>query len=123
LPLRFFLRSKIHNATVTEAKLDYVGSITIDADLMKKAGILEHEKVLIVDNTNGDRIETYVIKGPARSGVMCINGGAAHRIKKGDEIIIMTFEMAQRPPQATIMLVDKKNRFVRYFKPSHRQKV
>jgi aspartate 1-decarboxylase len=109
--MRFFLRSKIHNATVTEARLDYVGSITIDESLMKKADILEHEKVLVVDVTNGARLETYAIKGEAGSGVICANGAAAHLIKKGDEVILMTFETAERPRVPRVILVDKKNRF------------
>jgi aspartate 1-decarboxylase len=112
--MRTFLRSKIHNATVTEANLAYMGSLTIDQDLMEKADILEHEKVLIVNKTNGNRVETYVIRGKRGSGVICANGAASHLIKKKDEVIIMTFELAQRPPKARVVLVDKKNRFIRF---------
>ena len=71
------LKSKIHRATVTQAELDYVGSITVDADLLKSAGILEYEKVLVVDITNGSRLETYTIAGERGSGIICLNGAAA----------------------------------------------
>ncbi len=112
--MRSFLRAKIHNATVTEANIRYVGSITIDADLMKKADILEYEKVLVVSNTNGNRVETYVIKGPAGTGVICTNGAASKLIKKGHVVIIMSFELGAKPGRPKIVLVDKKNRFLRY---------
>ncbi len=114
--MRIFLKSKIHNATVTEANLKYVGSITIDESLMSKADIKEYEKVLVVDNTNGNRLETYVIKGKKNSGHICMNGAAAHLIKKGDEIIIMTFQITNKPVKPTIVIVDKKNKFVKYTK-------
>jgi aspartate 1-decarboxylase len=114
--MRTFLKSKIHNAIVTRANLKYVGSITIDEALMEKADIAEYEKVLVVDNTNGNRLETYVIKGRRNSGNICMNGGAAHLIKKGDEIIIMTFETVRVPRKPRIIIVDKKNRFVKYSK-------
>jgi aspartate 1-decarboxylase len=113
---RIFLRSKIHNAVVTEARLDYVGSITIDRALMDKADLAEHEKVLVVDITNGNRLETYVIEGPARSGVICANGAAAHLVRKGDEVIIMSFEVTDRPRAPRVVFVDAKNRFVRFLK-------
>ncbi len=93
--MRTYLRSKIHKATVTAADLNYIGSITIDRDLMDKADIAPFEKVLIVDNTNGSRIETYVIEGERGSGMMQINGGAAHLVRTGDEIIVMTFEVGE----------------------------
>lgn len=112
--MRQFLRSKIHKATVTAADLNYIGSITLDQDLMEKSGIGEWEKVLIVDNTNGARIETYAIVGARGSGTVQINGGAAHLVQAGDEIIIMTFEIADAPSGPKQILVDAKNRFVRY---------
>lgn len=112
--MRIFLRSKIHNATVTDANVDYVGSLTIDAALMEKADILEHEKVLVVDNTNGARLETYVIKGERGSGDICANGAASHLIKKGHRVIIMTFDVARKAPRSRILLVDRRNRFVKY---------
>jgi aspartate 1-decarboxylase len=112
--MRIYLRSKIHKATITEANLHYVGSITIDECLMKLAGLAEYEKVLIVDNTNGNRLETYVIKGKKNSGLIGINGAAAHLVHKGDEIIIMSFQISDRPKKPINILVDKKNRFVKH---------
>src|SRR5262245_39619244 len=114
--MRIFLRSKIHNAVVTEANLNYVGSITIDEALMEKADIREDEKVLVVDNSNGHRIETYVIKGEKGSGVICANGAASHLIKKGDHVIIMTFEVTDKPRKPKIVVVDESNRFVRFLR-------
>ncbi len=114
--MRTYLKSKIHNALVTRANLKYVGSITIDEALMEKADIAEYERVLVVDNTNGNRLETYVIKGKRNSGRICMNGGAAHLIRKGDEIIIMTFQMVRTPKKPRIVIVDRKNRFVKYSK-------
>lgn len=85
------LKSKIHRVTVTEACLDYIGSITIDEDLMDAANIIAGEHVYIVDNNNGERLETYVIPGPRKSGVICLNGAAARRVQPGDIIIIMSY--------------------------------
>lgn len=85
------LKSKLHRVTVTEAELDYIGSITIDEDLMDAAHLLPNEKVLVSDNNNGSRFETYVIKGERGSGVICVNGAAAHLVSVGDIIIIMAF--------------------------------
>ncbi len=113
--MRWFLRSKIHNATVTEASVDYVGSITLDEDLIDKAGLLPGEKVLVVDNTNGARIETYVLAGERGSGVIRMNGAAAHRITVGDKIIVMGFELCEGPIEPTRILVDENNRFTRLF--------
>jgi len=90
---RIMLKSKIHRATVTEADLNYVGSITIDEALMETADILENEKVQIVNNNNGARFETYVIKGPRGSGVICLNGAAARLVHPGDKIIIISYVM------------------------------
>ncbi|MBQ7210538.1 MAG: aspartate 1-decarboxylase [Paludibacteraceae bacterium] len=87
------LKSKIHRVTVTEANLNYIGSITIDEDLMDAAGIVAGEKVSVVDNTNGARLETYVIPGKRKSGVICMNGAAAHLIHEGDIIIIMAYAL------------------------------
>jgi aspartate 1-decarboxylase len=115
-PMRIYLRSKIHKAVVTEADLHYVGSITIDEELMDKADLAEYEKVLVVDNTNGARLETYVIKGPRNSGTIAMNGAAAHLIHKGNEVIIMSFQIADHPKKPLNILVDKQNRFVRYLK-------
>lgn len=87
------LKSKIHRASVTESDLNYIGSVTIDAALMDAANILENEKVLVVNNNNGARFETYVIRGERGSGVICINGSAARLVQKGDIVIIMSFAM------------------------------
>lgn len=85
------LKSKIHRVTVTEANLNYIGSITIDEDLLDAANIIQNEKVYIVNNCNGARFETYVIKGERGSGVICLNGAAARLAQKGDIIIIMSY--------------------------------
>ncbi|MBO7427815.1 MAG: aspartate 1-decarboxylase [Paludibacteraceae bacterium] len=85
------LKSKIHRVKVTEANLDYIGSITIDEDLMDAANMIQNEKVFVVNNNNGARFETYIIKGERGSGVICLNGAAARMAQKGDVVIIMTF--------------------------------
>ena len=85
------LKGKIHRATVTQAELDYVGSITVDTDLLEAAGILEYEKVQVVDINNGERFETYTIAGERGSGVICLNGAAARCVQKGDKVIIMAY--------------------------------
>ena len=108
------LKSKIHRATVTQAELDYVGSITVDADLLKSAGILEYEKVLVVDITNGSRLETYTIAGERGSGIICLNGAAAKLIDAGDTVIIMAFaEMDEKEAKEfrpTVVFVDEDNK-------------
>ncbi len=85
------LKSKIHRVTVTEARLDYIGSITIDSALMEAAGIIPGERVYIVDNNNGARLDTYAIAGEAGSGVVCLNGAAARCVQPGDIVIIMSY--------------------------------
>jgi aspartate 1-decarboxylase len=107
------MRSKIHKATVCQADVNYVGSITIDEDLMDRVGLWEREKVLVVSNTSGARLETYVIPGERGSGVINMNGAAAHLIKAGEEIIIIAFELTDKPISARQILVDKNNRYVR----------
>lgn len=108
------LKGKIHRATVTQAELDYVGSITIDTALMKAAGIYEYEKVQIVDVNNGERFETYTIAGEENSGVICLNGAAARCVQKGDKIIIMSYcnmsneEVKNHKP--TVVFVDDDNK-------------
>lgn len=87
------LKSKIHRVTVTEADLNYIGSITVDSLLLEAAGILPGERVYIVDNNNGERFDTYTIAGEAGSGVICLNGAAARKVQKGDIIIIMSYAM------------------------------
>ncbi len=107
------LKSKIHRATVTEANLDYIGSITIDEDLMDAANLIENEKVSIYDITNGSRLDTYVIKGKRQSGVICLNGAAARKVSVNDLVIIvsyaaMDFEKA-KSFQPHIIFPDKNN--------------
>jgi aspartate 1-decarboxylase len=110
--MREMLKSKIHRATVTDADINYPGSMTIDEELMKLADILPWEKVLIADATNGNRLETYAI--PGLKGVVCSNGAAAHDINKGDVVIIMTFAITDEPIEPKIILVDDENKFVKY---------
>ncbi len=112
--MRWMLRSKIHQATVTQADLQYVGSITIDEELMDMVGLLPGERVLVVSNTSGARLETYTIPGARGSGAICMNGAAAHLIKKGDEIIIMGFELTERPIESKQIVVGAQNEFVRW---------
>ncbi len=112
--MRWYLHGKIHKATVTEADINYVGSITIDEDLIEKVGFHEGEKVLVTSNSGGARLETYVIKGMRGSGIICMNGAAAHLIQAGEEIIIMGFELSDTPITPKLILVDKNNKFVRY---------
>ena len=111
------LKSKIHRATVTEANLNYVGSITIDENLMEAADILENEKVQIVDNNNGSRLETYVIPGPRGSGVICLNGAAARLVQPGDTVIIISYAMLSSEEleshKPTVVFVDENNRPVK----------
>ncbi len=90
--MRFVMRSKIHRATVTHADVDYIGSISIDENILKAADIEEWEKIHVLDVTNGSRLETYVVKAPAGSGQICINGAAAHLIHPGDLVILITYE-------------------------------
>ncbi len=107
------LKSKIHRAIVTQAELNYVGSITIDETLMEAAGIVEYEKVQIADVDNGERFETYVIAGEADSGIICLNGAAARLVSAGDKVIIMSYaqmtkeEIKENPPK--VVFVDEKN--------------
>lgn len=111
--MRCLLRAKIHRATVTDANPDYVGSITIDDDLLQRADIWPGEKVLVADVENRARFETYTVKAKAGSGTVCVNGSAARLVNKGDKIIIMAFEYSDRPVEQKVVLVDEKNHFVR----------
>jgi len=117
------LKGKIHRATVVQAEIDYVGSITIDEELMEAAGILEYERVQVVDVNNGNRLETYVIAGEKGSGMICLNGAAAKLVEVGDKVIIMCYaqmtaeEFKDNPP--SVVFVDdnnKINRITRYEK-------
>ncbi len=108
------LKSKIHRATVTDANLNYVGSITIDEALMNAANLIEHEKVQVVNNNNGERFETYVIKGERNSGVICLNGAAARKVQPNDIVIIasyatMDFEAA-KTFKPSVIFPDSKNK-------------
>ncbi len=112
--MRKMFRGKIHRATVTGADLDYEGSVTIDADLMDRAGLLEHEAVQIWNVTNGERFETYTITGQSGSGAICINGAAAHKASRGDLVIIASFGWMSEEDAAgwkpKVCFVDEKNR-------------
>jgi len=114
--LREFLDSKIHRATVTDANLEYVGSITIDETLMNAAGMREWQKVEILDVNNGERFQTYIIKGAPNSGVICLNGAAARKVQKGDKVIIVTYvslsedEIQKHEPK--VVIVDDNNKIV-----------
>lgn len=111
------LKSKIHRATVTESNINYMGSITIDKALLKASGILPNEKVLIVNNNNGERFETYVIEGEEDSGIVCLNGAAARLVQVNDIIIIIAFaqmtEEEAKDYRPTVIFVDERNKIVR----------
>lgn len=110
------LKSKIHRARVTQADLNYIGSITIDSELMKEANISENEKVSVVDINNGNRFETYVISGEANSGIICLNGAAARMVQVDDRIIIMAYAMMTTEEEKDfvpdVIVVDRDNRMV-----------
>ncbi len=111
------LKGKIHRAKVTEANLNYVGSITIDNALIEAAGILPGEKVQVVNNNNGARLETYVIEGTPKSGIVCLNGAAARLVQPGDEIIIIAYcwidQVQAQNFEPNIVFVDQHNRIVK----------
>ena len=108
--MRWIMRSKLHNGVVTEANLAYVGSITIDEDLLDAVGLWAGEKVLVVSNTSGARLETYTIAGERGSRAICMNGAAAHLIGRGEQVIIMGFELVDRPTEASVAILDANNR-------------
>lgn len=111
---RMMMNSKLHRATVTEANLNYVGSITIDSDLLDAAGMLPNEKVHVVNNNNGARFETYIIAGEPGSGVICVNGAAARLVQAGDVVIILSYaymsDEEAREHKPTVLLMDKDNK-------------
>ena len=113
------LKGKIHRATVTQAEVDYVGSITIDQDLMDAAGLLEYEKVQVVDINNGNRLETYTLKGERGSGIICLNGAAAKLVDVGDLVIIMAYAQCSEETAKTVrphvVLVDGNNKITETF--------
>jgi aspartate 1-decarboxylase len=112
--MRWVLRSKIHKARVTETNLDYIGSITVDQDLMDRVGLWPNEQVQVVSNTSGANFMTYLIPGPHGSGLVCMNGAAALYCQPDEEIIIMGYELTAEPVSTSIILVDERNRFLRY---------
>lgn len=111
------LKGKIHRATVTQAELDYVGSITIDEALMEASGIREYERVQVVDVNNGQRLETYVITGERNSGIICLNGAAARLVQLGDKVIIMAYawldEKELKAYAPKVVFVDHDNKIVK----------
>lgn len=111
---RLLLKSMIMSAKVVQADLRYVGSITIDEDLIEKSNLSPNENVLVVDRTNGKRLETYVIKGERGSGMICMNGAAAHLVNQGDTIDIMAFAWSSGDAHPLFIEVDANNRFSRY---------
>ena len=115
-PIRWLLRAKIHRATVTQSDLDYVGSVSIDEDLLDAAGIVEWEKVAVLDVTNGSRFETYAIKAPRGSGEICINGAAAHLVNPGDLVILLSFQGIEEGEidshEPRIVHVDENNKVI-----------
>ena len=123
--LRTLLNGKIHRATVTEADLNYVGSVTIDQDILDAANIAVHEKVQIVNNNNGARFETYTIAGQRGSGVICLNGAAARMVQTGDVVIIMSYvqvsndELAQHRPNVVIMGEHNRIKEIIHYEPTH----
>ena len=121
--MRTVLHAKIHKATVTQADPDYVGSITIDKDLLELVDLWPNERVLVASNTSGARLETYVLEGERGSGKICMNGPAAHMIAAGEEIVIMAFELTDKPIDAKVILVDENNKFVTFLAEREDQKV
>ncbi|PSL41954.1 L-aspartate 1-decarboxylase [Planomicrobium soli] len=121
--LRMMLNAKLHRATVTQADLNYVGSITIDEDLLDAAGMLPNEKVHVVNNNNGARFETYIIAGERGSGVICVNGAAARLVQKGDIVIVLTYgyvmdeNARSHKPTVCIMNEDNTIREIIHYEP------
>lgn len=117
--MRWVLRSKLHNGRVTDANLSYVGSIEIDEDLVEAVGMWVGERVLVVSNTSGARLETYIIAGKRGSGMISMNGAAAHLIQAGEQVIIMGFELTQAPIRPSVVLLSDENRIVRWLDGEH----
>lgn len=112
--MRILMRSKIHRATVTNCDEDYIGSIVIDQNLMDRSDIWEHEKVLVCDIDNGNRFETYAISGARGSGIVSVQGAAAKLTNPGNKVIIMAFEVTEKPVEPRAVLVNRNNEFVEY---------
>jgi aspartate 1-decarboxylase len=117
--MRWVLRSKLHNGRVTDANLSYVGSIEIDEDLVEAVGMWVGERVLVVSNTSGARLETYIIAGERGSGMISINGAAAHLIKTGEQVIVMGFELVAAPVKPQVLLLDDQNNIVQWLDGEH----
>ncbi|MCY9693986.1 aspartate 1-decarboxylase [Paenibacillus alginolyticus] len=117
---RTMMKAKIHRATVTEANLNYIGSITIDEDLIDLVGMLPNEKVQIVNNNNGARLETYIIPGPRGTGVICLNGAAARLVQTGDTVIIISYAMMTdeeaKKHQPTVAIMGENNKVAQLLK-------
>ena len=117
------LKAKIHRAKVTQAELNYVGSITIDAELLKQSGIFEYEKVQVVDVDNGERLETYVIAGEGGSGIICLNGAAARKVCVGDTVIIMAYAQMEKDEaigyRPKVLVMNKNNQIERILTYEH----
>ena len=113
MQLRQLLKSKIHRATVTEADVNYIGSITIDSELLERVDLWPGELVHVWNATNGERLETYVIAGESGSGVICMNGPAAHRIRVGDVVIVAAFLFSDQLVQPKQILVDERNHYLK----------
>jgi aspartate 1-decarboxylase len=113
---RTMLKAKLHRATVTEANLNYVGSITIDSALLEAVDMLPNERVQIVNNNNGARLETYIIPGPKGSGVICLNGAAARHVQPGDKVIIMSYAMMTEEEakqiKPRVAVLDEENKII-----------
>jgi aspartate 1-decarboxylase len=112
MQLRAICKSKIHHAVVTQADVNYIGSIAVDADLLERVDILPGEKVCVWNVTNGERIETYALPAPPGSGDVIVNGAAAHKFRKGDRVIIVAFVLTDEVISPRMILVDERNRFV-----------
>jgi aspartate 1-decarboxylase len=112
--LRALCKSKIHHARVTQADVNYIGSIAIDSDLLERTDIVPGEKVCVWNVTNGQRIETYALPAPAGSGEVIVNGAAAHRFSPGDRVIVVAFVLTDEPVEPRMILVDEQNRFVEW---------
>jgi aspartate 1-decarboxylase len=112
MQLRAICKAKIHRATVTEANVDYIGSIAIDTELLERIDIVPGEKVAVWNVNNGERIETYALPAPAGSGEIMVNGAAARRFQKGDKVIIVSFVLTDEEIHPRMILVDERNRFV-----------
>ena len=119
--MRQVLHAKLHNGYTTDANVNYVGSIEIDQDLTDAVGLWVGERVLVVSNTSGARLETYIIAGKRGSGVISMNGAAARLIGRGEQIIVMGFEFSAKPIKPKVVLLDEQNRIVEWLEGEHNE--